>query len=104
MEEPDWAGIEGQVEQGPVGDSTVTESDGKDAQEQRKTRGVQTPENSRTERCEQAQPVYTSEKAEQRRRQASEPSQVGYGTLLQGLLGARLRWDLTVGTVPTSPS
>ena len=50
VEEPDWAGIEGQVEQGPVGDSTVTESDGKDAQEQRKTRGVQTPENSRTER------------------------------------------------------
>ena len=45
---------------------------------------------------EQAQPVYTSEKAERKRRQASEPAQVGYGTLMQGLLGARLsNCDLT---------
>ena len=75
----------------------MTESDGKDAQEQRKTRGVQTPENSRTERVNRhSLHVYTSGKAEQRRRQASEPSQLGYGTLIQGLLGARLHWDLTL--------
>ena len=37
-------GIEGKVRKGPVGDSTVSESDGKGAQEQRKTKGVQAPE------------------------------------------------------------
>ena len=63
-----------------------------------------TPEKPKNRAGEQAQPVYyTSEKAEQRRRQASEPSQVGYGTLLQGLLGARLYWDLTAVRHRDSP-
>ena len=44
---------------------------------------------------EQAQPVYTTGKAERKRRQASEPAQVGYETLMQGLLGARLKYELT---------
>ena len=74
----------------------MTESDGKDAQEQRKTRGVQTPENSRTERVNRHSLFIPLKRQSREGAQASEPSQVGYGTLLQGLLGARLYWDLTV--------